>query len=339
MAQTVTVTHQIFRDRRTSSDTKLEQFANAFRDRLGDDHDRLRDDTCLYVTGSGGRGELSDHSDLDLFLIREGERPSRLDEMVLGAAVVGALRSCAFPQPSKDGEFLTLHRLSEMLQHMGTPKDDALNLFTARMLLLLESRCIEGHAFYDRAVDQVLGQYWRNLDKHPNDYLPIILLNDISRYWRIVLLNYEAKQNPRSDGATSFSEEEQAERRLRSHKLRFSRCLLCYSAIAFLLAEARTGNVTHRSVREMVKITPIERFERVGQMVDQSACFVIEDLLTQYANFLERMNVGKQELVLRFQEPSFRKECAAKGEAFGAKMAELMQQLGNENGLYRYLIV
>src|SRR5690606_10940939 len=37
---------------------KLDELRDALRRHLGDDADRiLRDDTCIYVVGSGGRGE------------------------------------------------------------------------------------------------------------------------------------------------------------------------------------------------------------------------------------------------------------------------------------------
>lgn len=297
------------------------------------------EDTCLYVTGSAGRGELSDHSDLDLFLIRDSERPSRLDEMVIGAAVVRALNDCGLPPPSKDGEFLAMHRVEEMLWHMGRPADDARNLFTARMLLLLESRCIEGAAVYGRTIDRVLEDYWRNARDHVADYLPIVLLNDICRYWRIVLLNYEAKQNPQHGrGEAPPQPTDLVDRRLRSHKLRFSRCLLCYSAIAFLLAEARTGNVTGAGVRKMVQSTPLERFERVAEMVPASRP-AIDELLDQYGEFLERMNFAKDDLVRRFEDQPYRRACADKGEAFGTTMFRLVEALGQGNRLYRYLVV
>ena len=32
-----------------------------------------------------------------------------------------------------------------------------------------------------------------NEDLHPNDYLPFVLVNDIIRYWRIVLLSHESR--------------------------------------------------------------------------------------------------------------------------------------------------
>jgi len=41
---------------------------------------------------------------------------------------------------SNDGEFLRILYLEDMLEQLGGREDDYLNYFTARMLLLLESK-------------------------------------------------------------------------------------------------------------------------------------------------------------------------------------------------------
>jgi hypothetical protein len=89
----------------------------------------------------------------------------------------------------------------------------------------------------------------------------------------------------------------------------------------------------------MVAMTPLERFAHVREKEANPARSTIDDLLDQYADFLERMDAPKPELVLRFQDTTLRSEYSKKGEAFGATMATLMTQLGDRNPLYRYLLV
>ena len=57
----------ILAERRRFTAKRLGDFVQAFDARLAKCPDGLRPDTCVYVTGSAGRGELSEHSDLDLF--------------------------------------------------------------------------------------------------------------------------------------------------------------------------------------------------------------------------------------------------------------------------------
>jgi hypothetical protein len=45
----------------------------------------------------------------------------------------------------------------------------------------------------DRLVDSVLDAYWKDAEGHNEDYQPFVLLNDIVRYWRILLLNHVVK--------------------------------------------------------------------------------------------------------------------------------------------------
>ena len=54
------------------------------------------DKACVYLTGSFGRGEASEHSDLDVFIVGRGsdERPSlsRLDQICVKADLIHAAR-------------------------------------------------------------------------------------------------------------------------------------------------------------------------------------------------------------------------------------------------------
>jgi hypothetical protein len=171
----------IFAARDAYTTKKMVDFKDALSTLLEDTAEREASiSTCIYATGSAGRGELGEHSDLDAFLLRLGPEARRLDEVVLQSAVIRAMRACDFPPPSNDGEFLKLHRLEELTEQMGATHDDWSNTFTARMLLLLESVPVIGKAEYDTAVTEVLQKaYWKNTELHKDDYLPIILVNDM----------------------------------------------------------------------------------------------------------------------------------------------------------------
>jgi len=61
------------------------------------------------------------------------------------------------------------------------------------MLLVLESRLLFIDDTYDALIDNTVEAYCRNYELHPTDYLPIVVVNDIVRYCRVVLLNGESK--------------------------------------------------------------------------------------------------------------------------------------------------
>jgi predicted nucleotidyltransferase len=118
----------------------------------------LGDFATVYVTGSYGRGEASDYSDLDAFILSDTDAEKRaklspVDTIRVQKALVEAE---GLPPFTDEGAYLKPHSISDMIEKLGGPDDDYENLFTARMLLLLESRPLLGSVMYERAIDRVL---------------------------------------------------------------------------------------------------------------------------------------------------------------------------------------
>ncbi|MHB0971538.1 MAG: nucleotidyltransferase domain-containing protein [Thermoanaerobaculia bacterium] len=188
----------------------------------------------VYATGSIARGDASNHSDLDAFVVSDDDRSgnpllSDLRTIELQASLIATAKEQALPEFSDDGKFLKRHSLSEMLTKLGTAEDDYENLFTARILLLLESRPILGDAKYDDAIEKILSEYWRDYAGHEGRFLPVYLTNDIIRYWKVLCLNYEANTRKGPD----------TKRRATNYKLKFSRLLTCYSALLISMRVAQ----------------------------------------------------------------------------------------------------
>lgn len=331
----------LLEERAATTDQKLDELAARLRARLGDDAERiLRKDTCIYVVGSGGRGEMSRHSDVDLFVTRVDRDPSEVDALVVRQAIARALFEMDLPEPSQGGEFLKMHTAASLCERMGTPADDAGNTFTARMLLLLESRPLLGDVAYEKLLSRVIERYWQNFEKHEGDYQPFVLVNDAVRYWRILLLNYVAK-NFEKEKKLKEHELVEAERRLRSYKLRFSRCLTCFSFLAALLATTPSGAVTRAGVVEIVRRTPIGRLDLVRERVDGAAQRV-DELRELYSGFLDTTDRPKDEIVESFRDEKYRAARSAEGRAFGDAMFELLLLLGQRGrgrDLFRHMVV
>jgi hypothetical protein len=348
-------------ERQRYSDARLESFRQTLESEIPS-HERpelIGDHTCIYAVGSGGRRELSPHSDLDIFLVKHGE-PRRIDEVRLQSAVLRALRAQHFDDPSDDANFLKLHSALTLIERLGEPRDDSENTFTVRMLLLLESRPLVGVTAHADLAKKSLDAYWKNTEAHSTDYLPIIFLNDIVRYWRILLLNYESKsaeKQRRLDARRaelSAAELERAQLELeadhwfRSYKLRFSRCLMCYSSISYLLAEAlatqaesQRANVTRAVVDEMIQRTPVERLEGAiarARNVERVAEIGAE-LKSLYAQFLRDSDRSKSELHTLFSSRKDRRPLFRAAKNFGEKMFDFIEALGRNNPLFRYLVV
>ena len=331
-------------ERRRRSDRRLARFGEELAGALARDARKLiGDHTCIYAVGSAGRGELTPQSDLDLFLVQYRGVASNIDAVLLQAGIVKASRRAGFPEPSGDGEWLKLHTAKRFVELLGSPADDTENTFTARMLLLLESRVVVGSPAYTATIDSIIRAYWRNAAGHAGDYQPIVLLNDIVRYWRILLLNYEAR-NLRQQAQAGRMREREAQRRLRGYKLRFSRCLTCYSALAYLLAlthDMPAPHVEQRDVRTMVALSPLERLLWVRERASavEGVGDLVDELLDSYLTFMTLADQGKEALEKQFRLKRFRSERSREGMKFGEGMFRLVSLLGRENSLFRWLVV
>jgi hypothetical protein len=150
---------------------------------------------CVYATGSYGRLEAWRGSDIDLFFLYDDADDSQrlpwTSFVRVAAHLIQATQDMGFPPFSGDGRYLELQYVGEMERVLGSPSDDSLNAFTARMLLLLESRPLYNSHVYGGLMERIVGFYYRDFEDHADSFLPTFLINDILRFWRTLTLNYE----------------------------------------------------------------------------------------------------------------------------------------------------
>jgi len=326
---------QTITSRRETTAKKTELFAEALRKR--DAGAIVHESACVYATGSLGRGEMSDRSDLDIFVLRDRCAKSaltNLDEIRLKARLIEAAREQGYPDFSADGKYITAHDLKDdVIEKLGTSEDDYKNVFTARMLLILESRPLLGDAFYKRAVDDVIAVYWRDYDKNSADFLPVFLLNDILRFWKTLCLNYEERTG-------MAREDKPGKRRLHNYKLKHSRLLTCYSAVIALQAilERDEGTVSPDAVAQVVSWTPTQRLEEVAQ-IRTSLVGNVDRILVKYAHFLDTCDADSSELSSKFEGVAFKRARFEEATAFGNDVFDLVFALGEGTSLFRYLVI
>jgi hypothetical protein len=142
--------------------------------------------------------------------------------------LIEATRALGIPEFSGDGRYLMHYSVQDFTKTLGTPEDDVTNTFTARLLLLLESRPLLESAVYRDVTEEVIVAYWRDYADHKTDFMPAFLANDILRLWRTFCVNYEAR-------TARVPDREKAKGKLKNYKLKHSRLLTCYSALLYLL--------------------------------------------------------------------------------------------------------
>ncbi len=321
-------------ERRTYTNNRF----NELQARLKASEARCLGKACVYATGSFARGEAHEWSDLDLFIVGQetsGKRDlSRLDEIRVKADLIEVTQASGIPEFSGDGRYLEHYTSSHLIGTLGKPEDDAANTFTARLLLLLESRCLIGKEVYDGVLDEVISAYWQDYVDHKTNFTPAFLANDILRLWRTFCVNYEArtKRQPAP---------EKAKRKLKNYKLKFSRLLTCYSALLFLLSlHSENGTVSTDDAKSMVSLTPTERLQSIlarDSLV--SAHEGIHKLLYSYEEFLSNTAFPEYVLTERFLDPDKSHAYFLQATSFGEQMFQVLTSIGQGHDFYRMLVV
>ncbi len=300
---------------------------------------------CVYATGSFGRYEASEHSDLDAFIVgksdgnpgrdgKEGSRLNRLDEICVKAKLINITRNQGIPDFSGDGQYLAHYSAHELAKTLGTPEDDAINTFTARLLLLLESRPLLNDDVYNQITREIIGEYWRDYADHDREFMPAFLSNDILRLWRTFCVNYEARTQ-------RDPPDRKAKGKLKNYKLKHSRLLTCYSALLYLSAVYKfRRTVTPEDAAFMIGMTPTERVEwLLSENGVSTAHAELRQVLEQYDKFLVTTNISEDKLVDKFQDRAAAINYIEEASKFGDLVFDALREIGKGTRYYRLLVV
>jgi hypothetical protein len=303
---------------------------------------------CVYVTGSYGRLEAWEQSDLDVFFLDPRTQDAEFDPRTQEASqfpFLTLVRLCAgladaadkldFPPFTGNGKYLEVQYIEEMERSLGSPRDDEINAFTARMLLLLESRSLLNDALYAKLVQQVIGFYFRDYPDHPDEFIPVFLTNDILRFWRTLTLNYEHDRYEISLLKRNEQSRAKANSALKNYKLKFSRLTTCFSMIANLVAIGPP--VTPDHVLALTQITPMDRFRELRGRGNASDT-IIDEIEGSYATFLKQVQRPKDELLADLAPRETRRKLLAEANSYGEMIYRLLRAVATEDRI-RHLIV
>lgn len=293
---------------------------------------------CVYMTGSFGRGEASGYSDLDIFIAGK-DRDTKpllkgLDETLVKASLIKATRNLGIRDFSGDGEYLQHYSVHQLVKTLGTPEDDVKNTFTARLLLVLESRCLLGEDVYEHVIKEAIDAYWRDYGDHKKDFVPGFLANDILRLWRTFCVNYEAR-------TSTEPPLQKAKRRLKNYKLKHSRLLTCYSSLLYLLAIFAANNtVSPEDAIEMVRLTPTQRLEWLCQQPGCASSHKrFQELLGAYEKFLQSTDEQEEKLIELFSDGLKNRAMFGAANQFGNLVFDILEDIGRGNRFHRVLVV
>jgi hypothetical protein len=204
-------------------------------------------DISIVIFGSWAREELTEHSDHDFAVLVA--RPFEPYDDDVSRAMLKARQELGqgTKQPGSQDIFGVPFDLDAVVRYIGLEADTNTNL-TRRMLLLLESTEIAGTA-HTAAWARVLDRY---LEAGTKAYRPPrFLLNDLVRYWRTILVDFEGK-HAEGTGHPKWA--------VRNAKLRTSRKLLFAGGlIPLLLCHTLPEAHIRPFLHEWLSATPLDR--------------------------------------------------------------------------------
>jgi predicted nucleotidyltransferase len=294
----------------------------------------------IFCAGSYARLEASDQSDIDLFFVYGKDAVPAADrrtkEIKLFASLIDIAGDMTFPAFSNDAQYLATMESSAMLEHLGGREDDGQNHFTMRMLMLLESFCLHGEDSFRSVQESIISAYFRDYPDHQASFEPWFLINDIGRFWKTLLLNYEHKRNqPANDEILKNKQ------KVKNFKLKFSRMTTCFATVAALTSHP--SPLREADILELVKLTPQQRLTAAGTYMPAVGKSV-DRVLAEYEWFLEQTAQTEEELRHGFEKTESRLERFERANAYGDAMFDLMVAIGDqkEDGskrLLRYLVI
>jgi predicted nucleotidyltransferase len=326
----------IYSEREVYSTTRLNDLQNFIGKTAGvSDYPNL----TVFGAGSFARYEASEYSDIDIFFLCKGAREKLVKphtrELFLFGNVLDTITKMGFPELSNDCEYLKILHSPDILENMGKPTDDHENYFTVRMLLLLESKCLFGETNYNDIINEIISSYFRDYPDRKETFRPIFLLNDICRFWKTLLMNYESKR-----GGSDYTEEQKTKQKVRNFKLKFSRMTTCFASIASICSY--TVPIKEEQIIEQIRLTPRQRLESIPHRMPEAED-AVQDVLNRYADFLDKTGLPIDKLESHFSDKEKRIEMFRIADEYGDSMYRLLQKLDNcqndDFKFIRYLVI
>lgn len=272
------------------SSTLSEKILGQFKESLKKDFsieklERLKQ-TDVVLLGSIARGECTEESDCDYFVLQNGAPPDTTHTLVQAAQQIR--EDLGYAKSGVEGAFGEIVVAPNLFESIGLNADTNTNL-TRRILLLSESKHVTVGDARKETIDNILSRYYLDMidSGHGEDSpakIPRYLLNDLVRYWRTIAVDFGSKRWRRGDS------------QLRLAKLRISRKILFAGPLAtVLLVPQKTdtiGGLTEY-LEESLEAPPLAQIAKHTDSLNEQRD-AMKTLLLNYDQFIAILSGGKR---------------------------------------------
>lgn len=291
-----------------------------------------KDKLCIVVTGSYGRHEASEESDIDLYWFIDADIADKEETLKTEIESVGSIINRHVTKDTgSTGTFGTsvVVTQSDLVGNIGGDKDTNMNL-TRRMLLLLEGTSLYNKDKFNEIRRNLINKYIK-IEQNPNQ-IPRFLLNDIIRYYRTITTDFEFKV---SEGSKEWG--------LRNVKLKFSRKFLYFGGL-LSIADLIGVNDIEQQKEKLEQIFDKPVFEKVYACAEKHNLIEeMHQIFNLYDNFIEKISNPENRKILESVTKSQRndnalyQELRKDSEEFSLRMEEFIKNAFGNNFI-SYLI-
>lgn len=242
----------------------------------------FKDEISVITTGSYGRMEASDESDMDFFIIYKNFQ-TKNKVLNISTDILDIIQKKVPKNTGSSGTFgrNAINTIDELTSTIGG-QNDSNELLTRRMLFLLEGKPIFNDDIFNEYRIELIKKY---LEPTKGLYFDRYLINDIIRYYRTIATDFQFK--------VDISNKSWG---LRNIKLKFSRKILYYSGIIsviFTYLEYKNSAKINKEdiLLDLLNMPVSERIHHIitfeknnNTSNDINKLFEVYDLFLQYIN-------------------------------------------------------
>ncbi|WP_272518059.1 MULTISPECIES: nucleotidyltransferase domain-containing protein [unclassified Providencia] len=250
----------------------------------------FKNEVCLITTGSFGRAEASDESDMDFFILCDSDENKKLI-LAESEKIDSIIKKYVPKNTGSTGTFgaEAINTIEEITSNIGGRKDTN-ELLTRRMLFILEGAYLFNEKKFKEYRELLVDKY---LEPTMGNYLDRYLLNDIIRYYRTITTDFQFKVD-----------ENDKEWGLRNIKLKFSRKILYYSGILSVIHTylecSSAESIKKEILLDLLSKPVIERIYSISQKYNSNSELDsnIYMIFTFYDLFLQQISISENRIEL-----------------------------------------
>lgn len=271
---------------------------------------------CVFASGSYGRDEAMEYSDLDLFLVddvphADAAADGRLQKFELAATLTvidqarQALNIQRFSQSGYYQEIQSFRDIRVDRERRDLQPDVASRLTTARALLLANSKCLVNPELYAEMRRLAMDDYWEEEISDRKPLKPTFLINDLRRLWLTNLIDFEHfyPKDPVNGGGLISS----PYRQIAFLKLGLPQKLGCYTPILGLLERCEPTGLRRAAAQEVLDMTTRQRLDFLAGSSDETIAAAAKALRELYGQYLAFNWCDKEEMIERVKAPDYRR--------------------------------